>query len=897
MNGVTLAGTYVYIGVAGNVRVARPWNTASFWQDGNIPVPGDEAHTIIIACDPANGYNNSTNNIPGIKIKQLIFTTAGNNVSGSLEFVKDPAIEDQIVNLIGTNGVSNATTTGLADLSVKVEAGQLNWDTTSQFNIKKRGVGGMGFHSSLLSKRLTIEQGTVTLASSLTSLKDVVVGTGTSAPGAAVLKLSSDDVIDDLGSITVASDGVLEMGVYAEKFARLEVQGSSVKNLQNDLQVSESLVLAGAKVQGTGTLFVPANGSISARNGAPSVINTRLSVPLGVPLNVVSGSETSGPDAPDLVVTGVIHSEGQFAKSGNGTLVLQGSRPNTHEGTTFVEDGTLALDSPYSVIPGDIVVGTGLREQGAVRLVQVRPSQLTLDANVTVNADGHALLIGNEEVKSLSVTDGTVEIGGGTLSLSGSNCLSMKGGHIKGAGALELGGSSTFSSFSSHLPGVEVSNARIDSRVIVEYPRVFRVEPGEHQPELVISGEIDDFGAGGDVIKTGLGTMELAGTSELLGATRVNQGSLLITGQQTRSEVRILDGARLLGTGSAGVISAREGAVVAPGLLSSTGVLNAVRADLSGGTLDVIYGNSSTPKISRLNVTGSLNITGTVLEAGIAGTLVPGVPHVVASYGTLAGRFSKIPQGVVVNYAYNNGVNSRNISIMKPAVPEIGIGSGGKEIASGGASKFGTVTVGGKVTKTYKITNSGTGPLQNIAVSLSGTKKGFSVTKPSAATLAPGKSMTFKVTFSPTVAGKQPVDLRVKSNDADESTYIIKLSGNGKVAKPKTKKAADTLAKIGNGKGGKSSAKVAGSKNAAAAASAAKQGSVNVDGQKFLTLTVSKPAAGVAPESLVEVSPNLLDWSSGPKHVTVVSDDGKTVTLRDDKPSTAAGKRYIRLVD
>ena len=45
----------------------------------------------------------------------------------------------------------------------------------------------------------------------------------------------------------------------------------------------------------------------------------------------------------------------------------------------------------------------------------------------------------------------------------------------------------------------------------------------------------------------------------------------------------------------------------------------------------------------------------------------------------------------------------------------------------------------------------------------------------------------------------------------------------------------------------------------------------------------------------VQVSPNLVDWFSGDKHTTVVTDNGGFLKVRDNTPFTVDGKRYIRL--
>lgn len=64
-----------------------------------------------------------------------------------------------------------------------------------------------------------------------------------------------------------------------------------------------------------------------------------------------------------------------------------------------------------------------------------------------------------------------------------------------------------------------------------------------------------------------------------------------------------------------------------------------------------------------------------------------------------------------------------------------------------------------------------------------------------------------------------------------------------------------------------------------------------IGGEKFLTLTVAKPAV---PDG-VQVSSNLVDWFSGRRHTTVLADNDCFLKVRDNTPLTPGRKRHIRL--
>ncbi|MDC9596295.1 autotransporter domain-containing protein [Xenorhabdus anantnagensis] len=84
----------------------------------------------------------------------------------------------------------------------------------------------------------------------------------------------------------------------------------------------------------------------------------------------------------------------------------------------------------------------------------------------------------------------------------------------------------------------------------------------------------NDITGYGGLTKIGNGTLELAGkNSTYKGPTLVEQGRLQVSGSIT-SDVTVQDGATLGGAGTVGSLMANTGANIAPGNLSSSGVLN-----------------------------------------------------------------------------------------------------------------------------------------------------------------------------------------------------------------------------------------------------------------------------------------------------------------------------------
>jgi hypothetical protein len=138
---------------------------------------------------------------------------------------------------------------------------------------------------------------------------------------------------------------------------------------------------------------------------------------------------------------------------------------------------------------------------------------------------------------------------------------------------------------------------------------------------------------------------------------------------------------------------------------------------------------------------------------------------------------------IASNDADENPFNITVSGCGMPPTPEIVVEEPvNSSLADGKSTKsFGTAKVGAAGrSKTFTIRNTGAAKLTGIAVSMSGSHAGdFSASKPKLATLNPGASTTFTVSFKPTAAGQRSATLRIASNDRDENPFDIKLTGEG----------------------------------------------------------------------------------------------------------------------
>ena len=122
-------------------------------------------------------------------------------------------------------------------------------------------------------------------------------------------------------------------------------------------------------------------------------------------------------------------------------------------------------------------------------------------------------------------------------------------------------------------------------------------------------------------------------------------------------------------------------------------------------------------------------------------------------------------------------------SNVAPRVPEIDVRQPLSRKLEDGQSKvsFDTLAVGKSgQPKKFTIKNIGNGKLTGLTVTRNGPHaKEFKVIQAAKTALAPGTSTTFTVTFKPAAKGTRSAAIHIKSNDADEGSFDIILTGKG----------------------------------------------------------------------------------------------------------------------
>ncbi len=371
--------------------------------------------------------------------------------------------------------------------------------------------------------------------------------------------------------------------------------------------------------------------------------------------------------------------------------------------------------------------------------------------------------------------------------------------------------------------------------------------------------------------------------------------------------------------------SAEFVASVAGGGSLGTAILAADGAILIGGGFSFVNGQPQSKLARLLNepATQTLTITGagTVIQ-WLRGGSAPEVSLVTYEQSTdggqswtLLGRGARmaggweltgqnLPTDAAIRARGRTG-DGRSTGLVEQVlnVPEIAVEFPGSTNLNDGRS---TVDYGPAVssTKTFTILNPGTVPLQNLAVSvaLGGNAGDFSVTQPASATLAPGATATFTVTFTPGGAGTRTASIQVASNDPDENPFDIAVSGRLATASEawrilhfgspdNTGAAADLNDPDGDGLVNLLEFAVDGNPHVFSPpiGTLVKNGAT-------LEFTYSRPTAAVAELNYqLQASITLSgEWTTSGTTSTILSDNGTTQVVKATAPA-GTGKRSVRL--
>jgi len=336
--------------------------------------------------------------------------------------------------------------------------------------------------------------------------------------------------------------------------------------------------------------------------------------------------------------------------------------------------------------------------------------------------------------------------------------------------------------------------------------------------------------------------------------------SIIPTGITLRANGSVLVGGAV---GASGLGMLRNDAATGTLTVTSTSRVQWLRGGTAPEAVEVSF-ELSTDGGSSWNLLGvATRITGGWERTGL--TLPPSGR--VRARASIMGAYGSTSSGLVETVQIYNGL---------PA-PEIAVFNGNStapadERADNAVFDFGPRIVGASQTRTFTIKNAGTMDLTGIMVSLTGTGD-FGITPLGVSTLAAGTTASFTVTFNPATDTAQSQTVAITSNDADESTFEIVLTGQGQIPPAITLDPVSTMTGLGQ----------ALSLTGAATGTAVQlqwlcNGSP-VAGATAGTLSISSTALGYAGEWRLRASNGVGTAVSKVAHVGVVDLSTRAVTI------------------
>lgn len=232
-------------------------------------------------------------------------------------------------------------------------------------------------------------------------------------------------------------------------------------------------------------------------------------------------------------------------------------------------------------------------------------------------------------------------------------------------------------------------------------------------------------------------------------------------------------------TSTAATLPAAGTSVNFAGLIGSPSDVDVWSFTTGGGSLNVQlagaqFGSNLDAVLELRDTAGRTISTGAPaasLGATLTATLARGTYYLVARSG---GGYGNAGQYTIRGTLPAGGSSSTRS-------PEISIRMQGIELRDTSAISFGTATIGTSITRTFTVANRGTGTLSLSPLSTAGWPRGFSlVSNLGRTSLAPGQSTTFSVRFHPSLAGSASGQITLRSSDANEAAFEMRLSASAK---------------------------------------------------------------------------------------------------------------------
>ncbi|GAA5117373.1 autotransporter-associated beta strand repeat-containing protein [Luteolibacter yonseiensis] len=528
---------------------------------------------------------------------------------------------------------------------------------------------------------ITVVQNTATISASLAGTAGFTkTGTGT-------LVLNGDNSLAGTLNIDTSSTTVNEGVVrLANPNAASSLTGIQIRNNNSG---ASTLELDGTS--GDVTTLPAAALSLSGRgNIIPAIRNLAGDNTLGGTITLQSGggTYTFQSDAGVLNLAAITSNAPASARAltfqGAGNFSIGGliSNGTTTAGIAVVKTGTGGLHlGGTNTFTGDLTIGGGIVTAGtgqgstpaASNLGALQPAA---NRNITVNAGATLSLIGGNVLGTGGSTNtlanntlvlnagglfltgldgpdtgwwnkiGSVNLNGGTMRIgSGANPTNFQG--LALVGTVTAGGSTP--SLIENLPSsnATANGIHLGQNATAGQSITFNVADVTAGPaaDLTISAKLLNTSANlvaSGLVKSGAGTLLLAGENAYTGPTTVSAGALYVGGGTTTSSTTVASSATLGGSGTVGGVTLQSGANLAPGV-NGIGTLAANgNVVLQSGSATRMELNKITATADKLTVNGTLTLGGGLHVTNLGGTLAGGDSFTLFQANTIAGSFSSV---------------------------------------------------------------------------------------------------------------------------------------------------------------------------------------------------------------------------------------------------------------
>ena len=327
-------------------------------------------------------------------------------------------------------------------------------------------------------------------------------------------------------------------------------------------------------------------------------------------------------------------------KTGVGTLTLTSA--NTYTGGTTLSGGTLVITNAGALGTGSVLLAGGTWATGALTPTNpiVVSSNSTISGGSGSGAHGIKAVTG-DHILTLTATnvfdlEGSLTGFSGTILLNGTGSFRLNGSAGSPTASFDLGtrslGARSGSAFSlGSLTGA--SGSSLGGANGYTSPVTYTIG-GNHQSTtfngIITNGNLTTSASNiTHLVKSGTGSLTLAGVNTYTGSTTVSSGALLVTGSLANSSTSIATSGTLGGSGSLGGNVVCDG-TLSPGLEVGTLSLNAGLVLASSSVLRFDLGSTS----DRVLVNGNVTLAGT-LNVTAAPGFGPGTYNLISYSGTL----------------------------------------------------------------------------------------------------------------------------------------------------------------------------------------------------------------------------------------------------------------------